>query len=417
LGACESAVASAVTQLRSEFCLTVVAQGPTQTGPIQRASETPLRFVSLDALRGVAALAVVFWHWPNFFFQGTTPGNLDRSHLPLYSVFFAFYEKGWMAVDIFFSLSGFIFFWLYSERVTQRRIGPGEFAVLRFSRLYPLHLITLVIVAALQWNVHERTGSFFVFSLNDAYHFVLNLLFISGWRTSFGDSFNAPVWSVSVEIFLYGLFFALCRLGRPTWPRLGALILIGAFLKFFIPLGRGIFSFYLGGVAYYFYAAIVLRGNARHAVRPIIATAAVGWIVAAIAIKLRYHGATHPMTGAGLEDKAANLAITGVLMPLTILGLALVETVRRNFGRHLSFLGDISYSSYMLHFPMQLAVYSLFAGLGWTTAVFYTPVALLLFFLALIGLSLVSYSYIERPAQRFIRKRWAIAPRALRSQP
>jgi peptidoglycan/LPS O-acetylase OafA/YrhL len=374
--------------------------------------------VSLDALRGVAALAVVFWHWQNFFYNGTTPGNIERSTLPLYSVFFLFYEKGWMAVDIFFSLSGFIFFWLYSQRVTSREIGVAEFSVLRISRLYPLHLITLVVVALLQWELRSRTGDFFVYSINDAYHFILNLLFVSGWRTSFGDSFNAPVWSVSVEMFLYAAFFALCRLGRPTWGRILILILIGAMLKFFIPIGRGVFSFFLGGATYYVYAGIVSRGNVRRFLRAFAVAAVAGWLLAAIVIRLHPAGAGTTETGSAVfQDRAANLLVTGILMPLTILVLALTETVRKGFGRHLSFLGDISYSSYMLHFPLQLAIFSVLTIAGVSARIYYNPATLIGFFLTLIGLSLLSYRYLERPAQKAIRRRWTISARVWSAQP
>jgi peptidoglycan/LPS O-acetylase OafA/YrhL len=376
----------------------------------------PQRFVSLDALRGVAALAVVFWHWQNFFYHGTTPGSIERSAQPLYSVFFVFYEKGWMAVDIFFSLSGFIFFWLYSERVTRRAIAAWEFLVLRVSRLYPLHLLTLVIVAVLQWQLFSRTGDFFVYSFNDAYHFVLNLLFVSAWRTSFGDSFNAPVWSVSVEMFLYGVFFLLCRLSRPTWPRLLVLILMGALLKFFIPIGRGLFSFFIGGATYYIYAAVLSRGHLQRDAKAAVPIAVVGWLLAAVAIRL---GAAFGVGGTSpiVADRIANLLATGFLMPFTILTLAMLETARPGFGHSLSFLGDISYSSYMLHFPLQLAAVSVLGVIGVGTAIFYSTWTLLAFFAVLIAVSLLSYHYVERPAQRALRRRWAVSARAWRAQP
>jgi peptidoglycan/LPS O-acetylase OafA/YrhL len=101
------------------------------------------RFYSLDVLRGVAALGVVLWHWQHFFFVGSRLGAYDASQAPLYSLAFIFYDKGWLGVDLFFSLSGFVFFWLYSARISEGSISTGRFAWLRFSRLYPLHLLTL----------------------------------------------------------------------------------------------------------------------------------------------------------------------------------------------------------------------------------------------------------------------------------
>jgi hypothetical protein len=43
------------------------------------------RFYALDAMRGLAALSVVFWHWPHFFFTGTSPGEIDLALPPALS--------------------------------------------------------------------------------------------------------------------------------------------------------------------------------------------------------------------------------------------------------------------------------------------------------------------------------------------
>ena len=367
----------------------------------------PKRFFSLDALRGVAALAVVFWHWQHFFYQGTTSPGVIRSNQPFYEIFFVFYERGWMAVDLFFCLSGFIFFWLYAERITNRRIRFADFSVLRLSRLYPLHLATLLSVALAQWQMRARTGDYFVYSLNDAYHFFLNLLFISGWRTSFGDSFNAPVWSVSVEVFLYGLFFALCLLGRPSLLRLLMLAAIGGALKFYVPIGRGIFGFFLGGIAYYVYEALFRRRLVTEWIKWVSIVVVIGW--ALIALELRF-GILGSLQSGGSNSiylgRVSNLLVTGVLMPVTILFLALAETERGELGKSLSFLGDISYSSYLLHFPLQLLVVTIAGSLGIGSEYFYSRASLLGFFVVLIGLSLFSYHYFERPLQEWIRTSW-----------
>jgi len=59
---------------------------------------------SLDALRGLAALAVVFWHWQNFFFKGTTPAAFNRGDQPLFAVFAPLYKDGFLAVNLFLPL-------------------------------------------------------------------------------------------------------------------------------------------------------------------------------------------------------------------------------------------------------------------------------------------------------------------------
>ena len=64
------------------------------------------RFYSLDVIRGLAALSIVFWHW-NHFFIGTPEGVPPNAALPFYPLFFAFYNQGEIAADFFFMLSGY----------------------------------------------------------------------------------------------------------------------------------------------------------------------------------------------------------------------------------------------------------------------------------------------------------------------
>ncbi|MGB6175756.1 MAG: acyltransferase family protein, partial [Methylocella sp.] len=89
-------------------------------------------FYSLDVLRGVAALSVVLWHWQHFFLPLNKLGvSFSIEQQPMFEVLYVFYEKGYLAVRLFFCLSGFIFFWLYSERIAEKALAQGAFAVLR----------------------------------------------------------------------------------------------------------------------------------------------------------------------------------------------------------------------------------------------------------------------------------------------
>ena len=357
----------------------------------------PQRFYSLDVLRGVAALSVVFWHWQHFFFEGTHKPPVTLEALPFYDVFFALYSKGWLGVDLFFCLSGFIFYWLYSAAVASAAVSGRDFFVLRFSRLYPLHLATLLAVAIGQALFRLTTDSYFVYPHNDAYHFMLNLLFAPAWGLEESTSFNAPVWSVSVEVALYAVFFALCRL-LPVHPKvlLAAAAAGLVLMEVYLPLGRGMSAFFIGGCVYLAYQRIVAGPRIDAFARWLPWLAAALWVLAVALAP----GAGQSYLGARLM----HLYAAALLFPLTVLALALVETRRGHLMRRASILGDISYSSYLLHFPLQFAVIAVVVWIGQDRTMFYSAWTFVAFIVLLLALSLASYRFLELPAQRALRR-------------
>ncbi len=365
-------------------------------------SSAPQRFFALDALRGVAALAVVFWHWQNFFLTDAAGRQLQQQ--PAYAWFRPLYDSGSLAVDLFFSLSGFIFFWLYAARLEQRSVAGREFAVLRMSRLLPLHLVTLLVVAAGQALYQAQHDAAFVYPHNDLRHFVLHLLLIPSVGLEQGHAFNAPVWSVGVEAVLYLGFFLLCRHARPRGAMLLGLALVGLFVlsRVYMPLGRGVGSFFLGGVVYRVHRWVLGSPQQRRWTALAVTAAVLLWTATLAA----------SYTGRSLEQTPALRVLAwkypiAILFPITILALALVQATRRDFGRRLAWLGDISYASYLWHFPLQLACVLLLPVLGLPLDTLRSGWSLLLFMAALLMLSFASHRWLERPAQAALRGAWA----------
>jgi peptidoglycan/LPS O-acetylase OafA/YrhL len=368
----------------------------------------------------VAALAVVIWHWQHFYaMSGAWQAGWRREAEPLFWLFKPLYEQGWIAVDLFFALSGFVFFWLYSEAIREGRMRPAQFAVLRFSRLYPLHFATLIVVAVLQMLFWRRTGSFFIFQANDWQHFVPSLFLTQQWLPPTEDqSFNGPSWSVSIEAMLYLVFFLFCRFKlRAPWWNLAIVVLAIPLLPWNELIARGLMGFFLGGLAFRATEWVKTQANAKE-IATVIALAAIllwalvigSFYVTQIGDAVRWAGARLPLDTAHWTNEGTYYvflcAFVFVLSPLTIVALALDEQVIGGRYAKLSWLGDISYSTYMIHFPMQLALVLAALHFGLTPKAFQSVWVFALFYAALIGLGLLSFHYFERPMQKLIRKRF-----------
>ncbi|MBC8094839.1 MAG: acyltransferase, partial [Akkermansiaceae bacterium] len=244
----------------------------------------PRHFYSLDALRGLAALAVVFWHWPNFSCYELELFHPERQ--PFYSVFKLFYTDGARAVNLFFCLSGFIFFWLYAQAISERAISLKKFAVLRISRLYPLHLLTLLFVLVAQQVMVVHHGSPFAYTYNDSFHFGLQLFMASNWGFERGYSFNGPIWSVSVEMLLYAAFFYACRFHVHRLRYLWLFVCVGALMRCFgLPsrdVGCGVLFFFLGGISFRAFNRLQQRNLSRSALSGLGVLTSLLWLWAPI---------------------------------------------------------------------------------------------------------------------------------------
>lgn len=363
----------------------------------------PKHLYALDVSRGIAALSVVLWHWQHFAFNGhSQASDFVRSEQPLYRLFKLFYEKGEIGVEYFFLLSGFIFFWLYRDAIANRVINAKRFFVQRFSRLYPLHFATLLLVAVLQYLYIKHNGNSFVYPNNDGYHFVLNVFFASKWGLESGWSFNAPIWSVSIEVLLYAIFF-IAALWRKTglFTCFAVSVLAVVLLQISHNLiFKGLTMFFWGGAV--FHLTRIISSTTSGIKLLVYLTTASCWLLVLISFYV-----------VDLSAAILNLGIIGklflisfpfyVLFPLTISSLALLEVDGRLSVRSISWIGDVTYSSYLLHFPLQL-IFALAVGYGMLDKQFYfEPLYLVLFFVMLVWLSYLTYSRFEMPMQRYVR--------------
>lgn len=377
-------------------------------------------FYSLDVVRAIAALIVVVYHWEHFSGKFLT-ANAGLK-MPFEAILHGVYAHGAQAVDLFFTLSGFVFYWLYSERIGAGKVSFWNFAVLRFSRLYPLHFATLCFVAIAQLYAEQKLGNSFVYSGNGPAQFIQHLFFVSNWGPHSKFTFNGPAWSVSVEIFLYLLFFAVCRLRVQSWWHLLLLSAGGIGLERigFQTLGHGVFSYFLGGLMFYLFRRLAST-KGKWPLNTSLFICAALWLVipffygrGAYDFFKETFGGRFAVGGKDLVGAALlafqPYALTAVVFPATVLTLALNDARWSPFTRRIAHLGNISYSSYLLHFPLQLAALILVLGMGISPQWLLSPWALLLFLVVLIPMAYLSYDRFERPAQAGLRSR-LLAPR------
>jgi peptidoglycan/LPS O-acetylase OafA/YrhL len=343
----------------------------------------------IEILRFICAFAVLIWHYQEFFVLGVWDPNMNatvRSAQPLYAELFPFYDHGLLAVRFFWVISGFIFYWHYSAAIGSGTIRFSEFLVRRFSRLYPLHFATLILVALGQVAYSQSHRGTFIYSGNTPIAFASQLLFASNWFEWQPLTFNGPIWSVSVEILIYIAFFFTAR----AFGSRAAVALLAAaafsicfnFLHCFIHpnvFACGM-SFFAGGFAQ------------RLSVRP--APLQIAGFVALATPAVVVFG-RHATNGAYLL-----LLAMSVVIVMTKMG----EGLLRVPFRHLAFLGNATYSSYLLHFPLQLLIVLVVDAAGWRRDIFNSPIALVGYLCGVVALSLLVHRHFEMPVQSRLRE-------------
>ena len=149
----------------------------------------------LESIRGISALIVLLFH-----LKEATSSIIIQNFLVL---------NGALFVDFFFVLSGFVIAYNYSTKINTT-LDLLKFKLKRILRLYPLHILMLIIFTLLEvakYFVSKKIGVFPTtepFSINNVYTFIHNLTLTNGFLPL--NSFNVPSWSISVEFYAYFLF-------------------------------------------------------------------------------------------------------------------------------------------------------------------------------------------------------------------
>lgn len=333
------------------------------------------RLLLVDCARALAAFGVLLWHYHVFFWHPGAFGDPPTVALPLHRPLALFYDYGLWAVPIFWVISGFVFSRVYIGQV----VSTGDFIANRFARLYPLHLLTLLIAAALQVGIYARFGTWFAYDHNDASHFALQLTFASNWLNH-DLSFNGPIWSVSVEVLIYAVFWAIhSRLARsaPLLPLLTTL----AFCELALVSGGN----WLAQCGFCFFLGVTLEVASPKVARLFaIALLAMG---AALLWRARLHFGVPALFGA-------------ILVGL----IELERFIPDQWARTLTAIGDNTYGMYLWHMPLVILMFLIF-GTGLAGAAT-SPWFLLAFLTTVILIARVSFLWFEKPMRNRIRRLW-----------
>lgn len=357
----------------------------------------------LDALRGICAVMVALHHvefqWP-----------LRMTGLMRHGALF---------VDFFFVLSGFIIAYNY-ERI---RTAPelGRFMWLRFARVYPLHLVMLLVFLGYEtaqwWIIQHQQLQLQSppFSDNDAAGFLMNLTLLNGVGLR-PLSFNVPAWSISTEFWTYLMFgvIALACAGRPRlrrWTYLGVVVLSLVFLvagreqprltedyPYFLP--RCVLGFFLGAVLFTFWRD--RQPGPSRGLMPVMCQL----FALALAVAIVIYAGPDRLE---LEFAAPFTFMLTIAVFARFPDTLLVRLLTR---KPLIWMGTVSYSIYMVHMIVLFAIeavlrFGLHAAttdLGIEIGPASGTALVVLYVACVLALASLTYRFVEAPARKLGRE-------------
>lgn len=347
--------------------------------------QTHPHFYSLEIIRFIAAFTIMYGHYVHFFmFQNTDYSNS----------LFDFFQNpyGHLAIPIFFLISGFIFMHVYFYEIIDSKINFYQFMKRRIARLYPLHVLTLFLVLKLQIFVLVAVGQFFIYQNNDLYHFSLNLVMASYWGFENGNSFNGPFWSVSIEFFIYMIFFlVVTKLPSYTTAKLilfcSPILILAAHELFFASIITKCAFYYFTGCSLYIVIEIIFR--IKSSLREFC------FILMFIFLAVTYY----------YFRKNFGIFFDFILCPILVTIFVYLEIETKLFTKQVftiygKFLGDLTYSTYLLHFPIQLVI--ILIDIFIIKINFFNGITLLVYLTSVILLSVISFKYFENPMRKYV---------------
>ncbi|HMF97783.1 MAG TPA: acyltransferase [Vicinamibacterales bacterium] len=345
----------------------------------------------LTSIRGLAALLVVFYHVKHFL-----------PPIAVLGVLYPLFADGYLAVDFFLVLSGFIISYKYAAEFKDGVSANFlDFIARRLARIYPLHVFVMLCFLTLPIGLYV-TGRGYDSSTFGMTSFVAKFFLVDLWLsgTSTWDTWNVPSWTISGELFAYLTFPLFVYLYQGVGARMKMALLAGA-----VALLIGLFQSFgcasIGG-------CIGQLGLLRCAVEFVLGIGV--WF---LLVETRTFGATYfkivalvsiVLLVVAFRSGVSNYYFAPPLFASTLYGLVGCRSYLHDFLelRLLVYLGEISYSVYLTHLFLRDLLFNLFLATGEAPGLafilFYVGVTLLF--------SVATYHWIEVP----FRKRAYIFP-------
>ena len=359
-----------------------------------------MRIESLTFFRFVAALMVVFFHFG---------GDIGLPTALL---------AGQQMVTFFFVLSGFVMVVAYYRR---DHIDLKAYWWARVARIFPVYFVALMMMVVFHWVRHSDFEPLAI---------LLNVFFLQAWISPYPLSVNSPGWSLSVEMFFYLLFPLLVVLIK-RWRVQPLLVLAVAFGTWLLTQGLSIAALNLGWYQGYPSLShdLMFYFPLTHLCSFLLGVAAGVWFLSRKTdslsdwISLPLIALSAFIIGYMLQNAALIQWQIGLKLPfessflapffgLFIVSMALCHSrlISVFSLRPLVLLGEASYSLYILQIPLRHVYWA-----GMTPFGEIDPVAKFIgLVLFLIAVSIMSFLYFEKPANRYLRYTF---PAVVRNRP
>ncbi|WP_286801335.1 MULTISPECIES: acyltransferase family protein [Sphingobacterium] len=344
--------------------------------------QTKKHFELLDAMRGVAAIAVVLFH-----FMEIAQPDYRNSFIP----------HSYLAVDFFFCLSGFVIAYAYDQKLAA--IGLKRFFLLRLLRLHPLVIIgTLIGLFAFIYDPFSSlSGSFSVLQKMGMFISGITLIPYPVVLERYFNLFhlNPPTWSLFWE-YIANIAYALVLVRIPK-KFLWGIVLLGAaalcaesFRSGYLAVGFGADNFWAGGIRLWFsfsMGLLIFRSN---------------WT---ISNKLPFFGVLGLLAAvffipfSEAYGKYIDPIVVIFYFPLLLLLGIGGQPVFGGVKKLCKFLGDISYPLYIIHYPF-IWIFMSYVELNHPSNK-QMAVIIVIGMLLLIFLSLLVFNYLDEPIRKY----------------